>query len=513
MDIYHNIPILLVAVPILFSALTIFLRSTFRLQKILNATVFAGLFAMSLALLLYVWENGIIVYEVGEWGKYGIILVADLLGSGMVVLSSFISLMAMLYAHDYMHKDTALDTTFFPLFNIMVAGLNGIFLTGDLFNLFVFFEVLVMASCGLIVLTGRGDHTKMVAKVEAIFKYLILNMFSIILMLTAIASLYATVGTLNMADISVKLSYLSENGTLPWHIHVIALMFIVVFGYKAAMFPLHFWLADVHPSAPAPIHAMLSGMVIKVGVYAMLRVHYLLFPDVLFLTRPILIVLSLITIVVGATSAIGQYDLKRMLAYSSVSQIGYVLLGVGMGTAYTTTAALVYLVNHAMAKSMLFLTTGETLYHAGTKDIRKMGGFIRTAPFLGGVFLMGSMSIAGLPPMGGFIAKLVLFDAGLGAGFYIPIAIALVFAIFTLFYLFRTWLTIFWGEFKEPENEELYLSRNPTTQIKIALMLLACAVLFFGVYPEPLLALSTEITSQLFDPQPYIDAVLGGSVR
>ena len=513
MNLYHQIPILLVAAPILFAPFTVFLRSNFRLQRALNLAVFSGLFLMALTLLFHVWDNGIVVYEVGEWGKYGIVLVADLFGTGMVVLSSFISLMAMAYGQDYMFKETALDTTFFPLFNIMVAGLTRIFLPGDIFNLFVFFEVLVMSSCGLIVLTGRGDHTPMVYKIEAIFKYLVLNMFSIAVMLTAIASLYATVGTLNMADISVKLSYLSANGALPWHIHIIALLFIVVFGYKASMFPLHFWLADVHPSAPAPIHAMLSGMVIKVGIYGMLRVHYLLFPDVLYLTRPIILALSLVTIGVGAASAIGQHDLKRMLAYSSVSQIGYVLFGVGMGTAYATTAALMYLVNHAMAKSMLFLTTGETLYHAGTKDIREMGGFVKTSPFLAAIFLMGSMSIAGLPPMGGFIAKFVLFDAGLVADFYLPVALALIFAIFTLFYLFRTWMTVFWGEFKEPGNEEIFIARNPTVQIKVALILLACAVIFFGVYPEPLLALATKITAQLFDPQPYIDAVLGGPVR
>jgi multicomponent Na+:H+ antiporter subunit D len=507
----EHVPIIMVALPIIFGCLTILFRSKLVLQKALNIGVFSVLLLLSLILLFHVWENGILVYEVGQWGKYGILLVADLLGAGMVVLSSLISLMAMIYATDYMDRK-ALDSTFFPLFNLMVAGLNGIFLTGDIFNLFVFFEVLVLSSCGLIVLTGRGDHTKMADKLEAIFKYLILNMVSIILMLVAIASLYATVGTLNMADIAVKMSVLADSGTLPWHIHVIAMMFIVVFGYKAALFPLHFWLADVHPSAPAPIHAMLSGMVIKVGVYGILRIHYLLFNEALFMVQPILIVLSLITIAVGATSAIGQYDLKRLLAYSSVSQIGYVLLGVGMGTAYALTAAIVYLVNHAIAKSMLFLTTGETLYHAGTKDMRKMGGFAASAPFLCTIFLIGSMSIAGLPPAGGFFAKLLLFDSGLTAEFYIPIAIALVFAVFTLFYLFRTWLTIFWGEVKDCRDDSCN-TRNPTTAIKIALSMLACVVIFIGVYPEPLIVLSTTIAGQLLDPQPYITAVLERGVR
>ena len=512
MDTMQHVPIILVALPMVFAAITVLFRSKSGLQKALNIGVFAGLFVMSLSLLFYVWNNGILVYELGEWGKYGILLVADLLGAGMVVLSSLISLMAIIYATDYMDRK-ALDATFFPLFNLMAAGLNGIFLTGDIFNMFVFFEVLVLSSCGLIVLTGRGDHTKMADKLEAIFKYLILNMVSIILMLVAIASLYATVGTLNMADIAVKIAYLAETGTLPWHIHVIAMMLIVVFGYKAALFPLHFWLADVHPSAPAPIHAMLSGMVIKVGVYGILRVHYLIFHESMFMLQPVLILLSLVTIAVGAISAVGQYDLKRLLAYSSVSQIGYVLLGVGMGTAYALTAAMVYLVNHAIAKSMLFLATGETLYHAGTKDIRKMGGFVQSAPFLSVIFLIGAMSIAGLPPTGGFFAKLVLFDAGLGAEYYIPIGIALVFAIFTLFYLFRTWLSIFWGEVKEHDKEDAYKTRNPTIAIRISLALLACVVIFLGVYPEPLIVLSSTIAEQLLDPQPYIAAVLERSVR
>jgi len=233
----------------------------------------------------------------------------------------------------------------------------------------------------------------------------------------------------------------------------------------------------------------------------------------MFMLQPILIILSLVTIAVGATSAIGQYDLKRLLAYSSVSQIGYVLLGVGMGTAYALTAAIVYLVNHAIAKSMLFLTTGETLYHAGTKDMRKMGGYAGSAPFLCIIFLIGSMSIAGLPPAGGFFAKLLIFDAGLSAQFYIPIAIALIFAIFTLFYLFRTWLTIFWGEVKYCDPTEACNIRNPTTSIKVALSLLAGVVIFIGVYPEPLIALSSVIAGQLLDPQPYITAVLERSVR
>ncbi len=512
MDLSNHIPIIMVALPIVLSTITIILRSMPSFQKGINLLASLMLFALSIILLLNVWNNGILVYEVGEWGKYGIILVADLLGSGMVVLSSLVSLMALIYSLDYMNSK-ALNTTYYALFNLLVAGLNGTFLTGDIFNMFVFFEILLLSSCGLVVTSGKGGFTKIPDKMEATFKYLMLNMLSSIVMLIAIAALYATVGTLNMADIAVKIAAISEAGALPWHIYVIALLFIIVFGSKAAIFPLHYWLPDVHPSAPSPISAMLSGIMIKVGVYGILRVYYLIFYDAMFMLQPIIIFLALATIIVGAISAIGQNDVKRLLAYSSVSQIGYVFLGIGMGTAYALTAALVYLVNHAVAKSMLFLAAGGVIHHAGTRDMRKMGGMVKTAPVTSGVFLIGAMSIAGLPPMGGFIAKFVLFDAGLLGEYYLPVAIALLFAICTLFYMFRAWLLMFWGEKTVQDKHDTFKSHRMSNQMIYPIVLLAAIVVILGVYPEPLIALSTAIANELLDPQPYITAVLERSVR
>jgi multicomponent Na+:H+ antiporter subunit D len=508
MDPMNHIPIILIAVPILMAPLSLMLRSRPGFLKGLNIAVAAGLLALSMVLLLNVWNNGIQVYEVGEWGKYGILLVADLLGSGMVVLSSLISLMALIYSLDYM-ESKALDSTYFPLFNLLMAGLNGTFLTGDIFNMFVFFEILLLSSCGLVVASGKGGFTKPADKMEATFKYLMLNMLASLIMLIAVASLYATVGTLNMADISVKLAALKAAGTMPWHIYIIALLFIVVFGNKAAIFPMHYWLPDVHPSAPSPISAMLSGIMIKVGVYGILRVCYLIFSDAMFVLQPVIILLALLTIIIGAVSAVGQNDVKRLLAYSSVSQIGYIFLGVGMGTAYAIAASLVYLVNHAIAKSMLFLTSGEIIHHAGTRDMREMGGMVTSAPVVSGVFLIGAMSIAGLPPMGGFIAKFVLFDAGLLAEYYVPVAIALLFAVFTLFYMFRAWLLMFWGD-AEGKN---YSSHPPAPAVVVPLVLLACLILILGIYAEPLISLATAIAGELLDPQPYITAVLERSVR
>ncbi|KXS46974.1 MULTISPECIES: proton-conducting transporter transmembrane domain-containing protein [Methanohalophilus] len=512
MNIQEHLPILLVAIPILMSALMIMLRSRPTFQKILNIIVSASILLMSIILLLQVWKSGIQVYEVGEWGKYGIILVADLLGSGMVVLSSGISLLALIYSLDYI-EGKSLNTTYHSLFNLLVAGLNGTFLTGDIFNMFVFFEILLLSSCGLVVASENGGVTKVSDKMEATFKYLILNIIGSMLMLVAVASLYATVGTLNMADLSVKISALSDAGTLPWHIYFIALLFLIVFGNKAAIFPLHYWLPDVHPTAPSPISAMLSGVMIKVGAYGILRVYFLVFKDALFLLQPIIILLALITIAIGAIAAVGQNDVKRLLAYSSVSQIGYVFLGIGMGTAYALAASLVYLVNHAIAKSMLFLTSGGIIHHAKTRDMHHMGGMVKSAPLMSSMFLIGAMSIAGMPPLGGFIAKFVLFDAAMLGEYYLPVLIGFAFAVFTIFYMFRAWLLMFWGEARDFEKYGPYSSHRPSPMITVPIIILAAAVLILGVYSEPLISLSSEIANQLLNPQPYINAVLGGSVR
>ena len=511
-SMFEHIPILLIAIPILMAAVMIFLRSSPSLQKALNVLVTFCMLVLSVVLLEQVWTNGIIVYEVGEWGKYGIVLVADLLSAGMVLLTLFVSFLSLVYSLEYI-EERSLSSSYHSLFNLLMAGLTGSFLTGDIFNLFVFFEILLLSSCALVVANEKGGVTKSSDKMEATFKYLVLSMIGSIVMLIAIASLYATVGTVNMADISVKVSAMSAAGTLPWHIYPIALLFIVVFGNKAALFPLHYWLPDVHPTAPSPISAMLSGVLIKVGVYGMLRVFFLMFTDTLPMFQQIIIPLSLATIIIGAVSAVGQTDVKRLLAYSSVGQIGYVFLGLGMGSVYTVAAALVYLVGHAFAKGMLFLTSGGIIHHAHTRDMDKMGGMIHSSPLMGTMFLIGSMSIAGFPPMCGFIGKFLLFDAGINEGYYIPIAIALLFAVFTMFYMFRAWMKMFWGEPRDTKKYGEYSSHALSPLLTVPIIILALGVIVLGIYAEPLISLAQATAAQIVDPQPYIDAVMTRVVR
>ena len=212
-SVFEHIPIMLIAIPILMAAVMIFLRSSPSLQKALNVLVTFCMLVLSVVLLDQVWTNGIIVYEVGEWGKYGIVLVADLLSAGMVLLTLFVSFLSLVYSLEYI-EERSLSSSYHSLFNLLMAGLTGSFLTGDIFNLFVFFEILLLSSCALVVANERGGVTKSSDKMEATFKYLVLSMIGSIVMLIAIASLYATVGTVNMADISVKVSAMSAAGTL-----------------------------------------------------------------------------------------------------------------------------------------------------------------------------------------------------------------------------------------------------------------------------------------------------------
>ncbi|AEH60891.1 multisubunit sodium/proton antiporter, MrpD subunit (2.A.63.1) [Methanosalsum zhilinae DSM 4017] len=511
MNFLDHVVVLLIAIPILVAALMVIIRPFPNIQKWLNLTVSIVLFILSVHLFMQVWNNGIIVYDLGNWGKYGIILVADLLSSGMVALSSVITFLALLFSIDYIEKKS-LNSTYHSLFNLLVAGLNGTFLTGDLFNLFVFFEILLIASCGLLIANEKLEITPSSHKMEAVYKYLVLNIVATLFMLIAIASLYATVGTLNMADMAAKIALMNEEGTLPWHLIPTALLFMVVFGNKAAIFPLHFWLPDAHPTAPSPVSAILSGILIKVGAYGFIRFYYLIFEGNLSVFQPIIIFLGLATIIIGSVSAVGQDDIKKVLAYHSIGQIGYVFIGIGMGTAYALAASIVYLMNHAISKSMLFLVSGCIVHKIGTRDMRKIGGLSSSEPFLGLMFLIGIMSIAGLPPTSGFIAKFVLFDAGIDGKFYIPVLIAVIFSLFTLFSMFKSWQRIFWGEIKDNVFDDTHIHENSHMML-LTLVIMAIIILAIGLYAEPILAITIETANQILDPQAYIDAVLEVEVR
>lgn len=391
-----------------------------------------------LSFFFFSFEPEVLIYYFGGWElmdgvPVGIQFVVDGLSVLMLAIINLIAFLASLYSISYMRRYTG-ERYFYALFSLMVAGMNGVVITGDLFNLFVFLEIAVISSYALV---AFGIEK---AELEASFKYQVLGGLASLLILLGIAIIYWQSGTLNIADISRVLIETGNHQTLVF----VQMLFISGFGLKAAMIPFHAWLPDAHPSAPAPISAMLSGVLIKaVGVYAIMRLFFNMF-ELTYEISMLVTVIGTISMVGGVVLAIGQWDFKRLLAYHSISQMGYVVLGIGMGmvilsvngdrriAALAITGGLFHMVNHAVFKGLLFLNSGALEYRTGTRLLREMGGVSEQMPLTSASTLSASMAISGIPPFNGFFSKLIIIVAAVAGGFYLMAALAVIVSFITL---------------------------------------------------------------------------------
>ena len=389
--------------------------------------------------------NNVLVYKVaGLMPPLGINLVFDGLSTLMLVTVNLVGFIAILYSLHYISRYTE-NWKFYTLFMLMLCGLNGVIVSGDLFNLYVCLEIASIAGYALVAYGTEADD------LEASFKYAIMGSVASLFILLGIAIIYGYCSTVNMADIALVLSS-RPNGLV---VGFISALFIAGFGLKAAMVPFHAWLADAHPSAPAPISAVLSGVFIKtLGIYALCRVLFNILAvshNVLY----ILIIAGLLSMAVGALLAFGQRDIKRMLAYSSISQVGYIIFALGIGTPLAILAGLFHLFNHAVAKSLLFLNSGAVEYATGTRDLNKLGGLNKRLTLTGGTSLVGSLSIAGIPPFAGFWSKLFIIIAAIQAGFIGAALFAVLVSILTLIYYLRFQNLAFFGREKFTNIKEV----------------------------------------------------------
>ena len=470
-----------VAVPLV----TAFLLPVFGKKGKAVATLLANLATIALLVLAVASIGQSRVYEIGKWSiPLGINLVLDGLSSLLLLIISVVSAAAMLFSTRYMEQYTA-KSKYLCLFLLMVAGMNGVVLSGDLFNLFVFLEIASLASYALV---GFGcEHEEL----EASFKYMVLGSIGSIFVLFAVAFVYGNTGSLNMAYVSKAITDAGLNVGLGFAMA----LFIVGFGLKAALVPFHAWLPDAHPSAPAPISAMLSGVLIKaLGIYALARVLFNVF-GVTVSIGWILVVLGLLSMIAGAFLAIGQWDFKRLLAYSSISQIGYVVLGIGLGglilakggnLAYASLAifgGLFHLANHAVYKSLLFLTSGSVQMSTGTRQMKEMGGLAQKMPVTRATATVASASIVGIPPFSGFWSKLILVIAAIQSGFIWVAAIIVFVSLCTLIMYLKVQRYVFLGEL--PEN--LQQTKENTGSMLVAMIVLACLCLLMGLLLMPAL--------------------------
>jgi multicomponent Na+:H+ antiporter subunit D len=377
---------------------------------------------LGIALVIYPGLNGQCqVYQMGNWPlPLGIALVLDSFSGFMLVIVLLLAVTSLIYSMPYLDM-VGRDWKYYALFMLMLAGMCGVILTGDIFNLFVFMEIGLLAAFALVAFGCQAEEY------EASFKYSVMGTVSSTLILFGIAILYSSTSTLTMAKIAVLIPDLS-----PKVVWGAGALLLAGFGLKSAIMPFHAWLPDAHSSAPAPISAMLSGVLIKaLGIYVLVRLFYNVFgaPQ---LFMEIFILLGLLSIIIGVLLAIAQWDMKRLLAYHSISQVGYIVLGVGLGTPLAILGAVYHLFNHALFKGLLFYNAGAVEVALGTRNLKRMGNLIRALPIASHTSMVASLSIAGIPPFNGFFSKLIIIIAAIQADRPIAALIAVIGSILTL---------------------------------------------------------------------------------
>ncbi len=487
-----------IVLPLFAAALTVVLGRFRNAQRAIALLTLSAVVGVSIALLVGADDESVLVMEAGGWAApLGISYVVDRLSAIMLVTSSAMLLVVLIYAIG--QKGVESDHVgFSPLYLVLATGVSASFITGDMFNLFVAFEMMLAASYVLLTLGGRPDQ------VRSGMTYVVISLVASALFVTALALLYAATGTINMADLAERIPELSGGVRAGF-----SLLLILVFGIKAGLFPLFFWLPDSYPTAPGPVTAIFAGLLTKVGVYAIIRTQTLLFPPDSQQGTALLVIGGL-TMIVGVLGALAQDDLKRLLSFHIIGQIGYMIFGLGLFTVAGVSAVVFYIVQTILVKTNLFLVAGLIDRHAGSDRISQVGGLVRSAPIIAVLFAVPALSIAGLPPSSGFAGKFALIDAGAAVDQWPTVAVALLVSLLTLFSMTKVWAGVFWSE---PETAPL--RGEGRTNGGPPLMVLATGItvvlsIAYVIFAGPIYGLAERAGTDLMNPSVYIDAVLHG---
>lgn len=487
-------PILL---PLLFSTAALFLPAQKAAMRRGFVFITGGVFVGALALLGWSSHDGVHALQVGAWpAPFGITVAVDLFSALMLVVTTLISFMVAIYAQFHFDVDPE-PTGYYPLLGVLLMGVNGAILTGDLFNLYVWIEVLLMASFVLLAL-GKSR-----AEIGGATKYVALNLISSSLFLAAAGLLYGMAGTLNMAE----LAQLIPKIIVPAR-QAIGLLLLAALAIKAAAFPFFMWLPAAYPTAPPVLSALFSGLLTKVGVYAMIRMFTLLFPlDDAYIQHVVLSIAGL-SMVTGVLGALAQNHLRRLLSFHIVSQIGYMILGLGLFTEASLAAAIFYMLHNMVAKTNLILVSGAVRHLRRTEQLDRLGDLYRTHGGLAVVFLLSALSLAGVPPLAGFVAKLAIAQAAMAKGAAFLVTVALIVGMLTVMSMTKIWGEAFW---KPQPSEHRAGAENQRLGATCMLPMawLAGLTVAFGVGGQGLLTLCERAAAQLLDRSAYIQAVMG----
>jgi multicomponent Na+:H+ antiporter subunit D len=518
-----------VLIPTLAAAMTLFAGRRPRLQRAIALVALSAVVAVCAVLLYLSDRDGTLVLQVGGWGQsvpgmgpLGITLVVDRLTALMLVVSSIVLLAVVFYAIGQGIRDgdeRQPVSIFLPTYLVLSAGVCTAFLAGDLFNLFVGFEVLLSASFVLLTIGASAE------RVRAGIAYVMVSMVSSLIFLIGIALVYAATGTLNMAELAVRL-----DDVAPGTRTALFAVLMVAFGIKAAVFPLSTWLPDSYPTAPAPVTAVFAGLLTKVGVYAIIRAHSLLFPDGGL--DGVLLVAALLTMVVGILGAIAQSDIKRLLSFTLVSHIGYMVFGIALSNELGMSGAIYYVAHHIVVQTTLFLVVGLIERQAGASTMARLGGLAGASPLLAFVFVVPALNLGGIPPFSGFIGKVALMEAGAANGSalaWILVGGGVVTSLLTLYVVARVWTMAFWRARTDAPEGHLsaavpaallddgvdveYSDRAHVGRMPVGMLAPTGALIAVGlaltVAAGPIFAYSARAADQVRDRDQYISAVVG----
>ncbi len=491
-----------VAIPLATLALCAVLQRHGTAQRFVSLVGSAALLAASVALLAAVYGGDVLAVQFGSWAApFGISFVADLFSAAMVFITGLMAVAVSVHALVDGARERE-HAWFHPLYHGLLLGVTGAFLTGDIFNLYVWFEIMLISSFGLLVQGGTR------AQLDAGVKYVVLNLLVTTLFLMGVGFLYGLTGTLNMADLARTLPQVQNQGL----VQALAVLFLLAFGAKAAVFPLFFWLPAAYHTASAPVVAIFAALLTKVGVYAILRCFTLPFGSVADFVAPVVGVLAALTMVTGVLGAAAQVDIRRILSFHIISQIGYMLVGLAVATPLALAGSVLYVLHHIVVKANLFLIAGAVRRAGGSYDLKRIGGLHRSAPVLALLFVVPALSLAGLPPLSGFWAKFTVVRSSLEAGHVALAVVALAVGVLTLYSMLKIWNEAFW---KAPTalSEQAAQDWRGAGGVRAAMLLpiaaLAAVTLTIGLWTEPFVDFSLRAAEQMLGGQAYMQAVLG----
>ncbi|NDJ84501.1 MAG: Na+/H+ antiporter subunit D [Chloroflexi bacterium] len=493
-----------IGIPFATAILCVFAGQKAGIQRIFTVISTAAMLGVSIALVAVVDQDGIQVVQIGNWeAPAGITVVADLFSAIMVIMTGLMGFVVAVYSLASM--DPARERFgYYPLFNTLLMGVNGAFLTGDMFNLYVWFEVLLISSFVLLALGGERNQ------LAGAIQYVTLNLIASAIFLAAVGILYSVTGTLNMADVAVRLADVRQP-SIPT---VLAMMFLVAFGIKAAIFPLFFWLPASYHTPPVAVTAIFAALLTKVGIYALIRVFTLIFVLDVDFTHTLILIIAGFTMVTGVFGAAAEFEFRRILSFHIISQIGYMLMGLGILTQLALAGTIYFIVHNIVAKTNLFLISGVVYKLQGVYNLKKLGGLYAIYPLLGVLFLVPALALAGIPPLSGFWGKFILVKGGLEAEEYTIIAVSLFVSVWTLYSMMKIWAEAFLKDppsvpeaTDEPQMRNLW--STPYVLMMAPIVILAAITIGIGVAIEPVFDIMEAAAEQLITPQEYIEAVLG----